>query len=187
MEVKRMELHEMPIIAVYGSVGGSEIKKLRTQAYTIGSEIAKSKCILATGACPGIPHEAAIGAADQGGLILGFSPAMNLKEHIEVYEFPVEPYVLIFTGMQKKGRNVISTRTAKAAIFISGRFGTLNEFTNIYDEADETKVVGILRGSGGFVDEFIIPSLKNTEKPTKARIVIKNTPGKLVEAVVKFL
>lgn len=177
----------MPIIAVYGSAGGSEIEKLKTQAYIVGSHIAKSGCILATGACPGIPHEAAIGANDEGGIILGFSPAINLQEHTEVYKFPVEPYILIFSGMAKKGRNVISTRTARAAIFISGRFGTVNEFTNIYDEADETKVVGLLEGSGGFVDEFIIPAVQNTEKPTKAKIVIKDTPGKLVEAVVKLL
>lgn len=182
-----MDVYKMPVVAVYGSAGGSEIENLKFQAYDIGVEVARGGCILVTGACPGIPHEAAVGAADHGGLVLGFSPAINLKEHVEVFKFPAEPYIFIFTGMEKKGRNVISTRTARAAIFISGRFGTVNEFTSFYDEADETKVIGLLEGSGGDVDKYIIPSLRDTEKPTKARIVIENSPEKLMETIIKLL
>jgi uncharacterized protein (TIGR00725 family) len=182
-----MNYSKAPIIAVYGSAGGSEVGKLKLQAYLLGSLIAKKKCILATGACPGLPHEAARGAYEEGGIVLGFSPAMNLEQHVNLYKFPVDQYLLIFTGMENKGRNVISTRTSRAAIFISGRFGTLNEFTSFYDEADETKVIGLLEGSGGVVDEFIIPKIQNTEKLTRAKIVVKNTPGLLVESIIKLL
>lgn len=107
---------------------------------------------------------------------------MNLEEHVNRFRFPADPYVLVFTGMEKKGRNLITTRTCDAGIFISGRFGTLNEFTLMYDEGDG-KVIGLLEGSGGYVDEFLIPCLKKAEKKTTARIIVDPDPVGLVRRI----
>jgi len=80
-------------IGVFGSAAGKEVdEKLRISARLIGQQIAEAHCILVTGACPGLPHEAALGADDVGGLVLGFSPAMNLADHINNFHFPVYPY-----------------------------------------------------------------------------------------------
>ncbi|MFH1281806.1 MAG: hypothetical protein ABIH91_03725 [Candidatus Omnitrophota bacterium] len=173
-------------IGVFGSAGGSELEEQILKAHAIGVNIALNGGILCTGACSGIPHEAALDAAKQGASVLGFSPAINFKEHIATFNFPVAPYVLVFTGMGLKGRNVICTRTCDAGIFISGRYGTMNEFTLMYDEG-EGKIIGLLEGSGGFVDSMIIPSLKDTEKKSKAVIVTESDPRILVEKVFENL
>lgn len=181
-----MEIWQRFKIGVFGSAGGSEPETLKQQAWIIGGEIAKRGGILCTGACPGIPHVAALEARVNEGIIHGFSPAMNIKEHVEKYGFPTEPYILIFTGMEKKGRNIINTRTCDAGILISGRTGTWNEFTLLYDEG-EGKAIGLLAGSGGAVDNHIIPFLKDTEKQSKAKIIIEKDPKLLVDGVFKAI
>lgn len=169
-------------IGVFGSAVGADVDRCKQLAFNIGEEIASAGGILCTGACPGLPHQAALGAHSKGGLVLGFSPAINLKEHLETYKFPDFPHLLIFTGMEKKGRNLICTRTCNAGIFISGRVGTLNEFTLMYDEG-EGKIIGLLTGSGGYVDSFIIPALKTAEKATKAIVIIESDPATLVKKI----
>lgn len=166
-------------IAVFGSASGDDLVLCKEKARVIGMEVAKREGILCTGACGGLPHEAAISAAEHGGLVLGFSPAMNLNDHILKHKFPDFPYTLIFTGMEKKGRNLICTRTCDAGIFIAGRWGTMNEFTFMVDEG-EGKVIGLLAESGGFVDGSIIPALKSTDKPSMAAFIIDKDPASLV-------
>lgn len=50
-----------------------------------------------------------------------------------------------------KYRNVTSTASCDAGIIISGRWGSLNEFTNLYDMG---KIIGVLIGTGGVADEL---------------------------------
>lgn len=170
-------------IGVFGSAGGTRMDGLRSSAGLIGRGIAQAGCIMVTGGCPGLPHEAALEANESGGTVIGISPAMNLQQHTEGFKFPAEPYLLIFTGMERKGRNIINTRTCDGAIFISGRTGTLNEFTSFYDEATQRHVVGLLRGSGGVVDEVIAPYLAQTEKQGKAMVIAESDPSSLVRKV----
>ena len=172
-------------IGVMGSSQGESAEQ-RNLAKAIGEEIASQRCILITGACTGLPYEAALVAAAKGAICLGFSPAMNLKEHVEKYKFPVEPYILVFTGMEKKGRNIVSIRSCDGVIFIGGRMGTLNEFTIAFDEADESKVIGILEGSGGFSDELFDLAARSGKK-SKATIIREKDPTKLVRKVVEKL
>lgn len=173
-------------IAVYGSAGGDSVEQNEQSARIIGVRVALSGNILCTGACEGIPFESAVSADVNNGLVLGFSPAVNRKEHVEVYKLPITPHTLIFTGMGFKGRNLICTRTCDAGIFIAGRWGTMNEFTLMCDEG-EGKVIGLLKGSGGFVDSKIIPGLEETDKPSKAKIVVGSDPEFLTKCVIKEL
>lgn len=169
-------------IGVFGSAGGVFMENHMQPAKEIGEEIARYDGILCTGACHGLPNEAALGASMVNGQVIGFSPAVNFEEHVEKYKLPSSPYLLIYTGAGLKGRNIICTRTCDAGIFISGRWGTLNEFTLMVDEG-KNKVIGLLKGSGGFVDEVIIPALESTDKSTEAQIVIESDPVVLVESV----
>lgn len=163
------------------------MESLKPLARKIGEEIASRGGILVTGATRGLPHEAALGAAEKGGMNLGFSPAIGLDEHVSKYKFPVDPYILVFTGMGQKGRNMISTRTCDAAIFISGRTGTMSEFAMFYDDGEAGDVCGFLKGSGGVVDEYLIGFVKRTEKPSKVRIVVEEDPAELVKIVFEEL
>lgn len=183
-----MDFWKMFKIGVFGSAAG-DLEKLKPMARIIGQLIAMHDCVLITGGCPGLPYEAAIGAHERNGMVIGISPAMNSEQHRKIFNFPVEPHMLIFTGFEKKGRNVISIRTCDAAIFISGRSGTLNEFTSFYDESDSKKVIGLMAGSGGVVDNEIASYIKRTknEKPSKTTLVSDFSPRELVFRVVTEL
>jgi len=183
----RMKYWQRFKIAVFGSAGGEEVKRLEEIAWIIGKQIALNEGILITGGCPGIPYAAARGADNYDGLVIGFSPGGNLTEHTQRYKFPWGPHVLALTNFGKKGRNVVSTNTADAGIYICGRTGSTNEFTDLFDEADNYKVIALLQGSGGDVDAYMIPRCDKKEKPTKAIVIIERDPVKLVQQVFEEL
>lgn len=171
-------------VGVFGSADGENLNECAEKAKIMGDEITEHGCILITGACPGLPHETAKAVAKRNGCIIGISPALNLTEHIEKYQYPADLfYHFIFTGMERKGRNIISLRSCDAAIFIAGRIGTLNEFTIAYDEAPEGFVIGILTNSGGFSNEFARLA-KQSNKKSRAIIVEDDKPDLLVRMVL---
>ena len=76
-------------IGVMGSASGNLSKKIKDVSYELGCAIAKNGCITITGACPGLPLEAARGASKSGGLVVGISPGLSEWEHINKYRSPV--------------------------------------------------------------------------------------------------
>jgi len=69
-------------IAVFG---GSTMKVddgIPLLAREVGKEIARGGHVMYHGACPGTPYEAALGALEVGGRVLGYSPAINQKDHL---------------------------------------------------------------------------------------------------------
>jgi hypothetical protein len=177
-------------IGVFGS--GSEFaKEQEAQAEELGKEIARQGATLITGGCAGLPQMAAKGARKGGGHTIGYSPGHNIDEHTRLHKFPTEGYgQLIFLpeGLLyedniyacRKYRNVIACASCDAGIIISGRMGTLNEFTNLYDMG---KVIGILAGSKGVAD--LLPDLlKKIQKKTPASLVFDTEPKALVEKVI---
>jgi uncharacterized protein (TIGR00725 family) len=142
--------------------------------------IAEKGHTLVTGACPGIPYEAVLAANEIGGKVIGYSPAKDEKEHIEKYGYPVKGFDKIhYTGLGKKGRNILNVRNSDAVVIISGRIGTLNEFTIAYDMG---KRIGVLKGSGGITD--LIPEIVEVaKKKTDAKIIYSENPEKLMDAI----
>src|SRR3989344_2674337 len=99
-------------------------------AEELGREVARQGAVLVTGATTGFPFWAAKGAKSAGGFTIGVSPAMSEKEHVQVYGLPIEYNdIIIYTGFNYSGRNLLLTRTADAVIEGCGRIGTINEFT----------------------------------------------------------
>ncbi len=178
-------------IGIFGPASGAEANdpNIKKAARSIGQEIAKNNMILITGACNGLPNEAARGAYEQknGTLIVGISPAMNKEEHVEKYHYPTDGFsALIYTGMERKGRNLVSVRSCDAAIFIGGRMGTLNEFTIAYDEAPKGFIIGILDGSGGLSNELTELVEKSGEQ-SRASIIKLANPIELVSRIFNEL
>ncbi len=177
-------------IGVMGKAGRSRklSEKIIKSAEIVGKEIAKENCILVTGACMGVPEVASAAASKQKGLILGYSPARNLKEHLEPpisYPRPSENEELIFTGQGKIGRNVLAITEADGAIFIGGGIGTLNEYTVAYHE---NKVIGILEGVGGITEKALRMEkemIAGTGKEIRAVILKDKDPRKLVHKVLE--
>src|SRR3989344_6932771 len=94
------------------------------KAYQVGQEIVKQGGILISGATKGIPDFAAKGAKDAGGISIGPSPASSLAAHVKSYRLPIENYdLIVYTGFDYAGRNLLLTRSADAVITICGRMG----------------------------------------------------------------
>jgi len=183
-----MEQKQKFRIGVMGSSGRNKPlpDELLVKAREIGKEIAKTDCVLITGACMGVPQSATIGATEQGGLVFGFSPAANIKEHLAPplnYPAPAGSAYLIFTGFGKEGRNVLSLRNCDAVIFIAGSAGTLTEFALAYHMG---KVIGVLEGTGGIADK--IPEIiKDIDKNTDAVLITDKDPKNLIEKIIEAL
>ena len=84
--------------------------------------------------------------------------------------------------VRKKYRNVISTANCDAGIIISGRWGTMNEFTNLHDMG---KVIGIFTSTGGIADDIFRLS-KKIHKPSKAELIFDDSPKKLIGKIIKY-
>src|SRR5580692_7344873 len=122
------------------------------KAIEIGRLIAERGAVLVTGATTGIPYLAAKGAKEAGGIVIGLSPAESKAAHLRTYHLPIDFHdLIIYTGFDYSGRNLLLTRSADAIITIYGRVGTLNEFTIAFEDK---KPQGILTGTGGMSDEL---------------------------------
>jgi len=146
--------HHLPpmSVGVMGSAGGKIENKVCQLVHQLGAAIAKRGFVLITGACPGIPHEAAKGAKQASGIVVGISPALNLQEHIQKYHSPTWGYdAIIYTGSGLMGREIENIRSCDVVIFAGGRSGTLGEFAIAYDEA---KIIGVLEGTGGITEHL---------------------------------
>ncbi len=171
-------------IAVSGaSQIGHCTKGIKEMAKEIGREIARQGCILITGATTGVPYYAAIGAKEEGGVSIGFSPAVSEKEHRKVYRLPLDYFdVMVYTGFDYAGRNLLMTRASDALIVGCGRMGTMNEFTIAFEDR---KPIGVLEGSGGTADIIKILIRKPHRKGEK--IIHETDPKRLVQKLVKLL
>ncbi len=181
-------------IGVFGSAEG-DFQKIITVAHALGEELGKRHVIVITGASTGIPNEVARKAKQSGATLWGYSPAIDLPIQktlspgcdADLYDqlFYVRRDFEFVSSHEicRKYRNITSTANCDAGIIISGRWGTMNEFTNLYDMG---KVIGVLTGTGGIADE--LPALiKKIAKKSKAVVLLSNSPQELVEKIFNEL
>jgi len=117
-------------IGVMGSAGGSISDSELALAARLGRRIAERDCTIVTGACPGLPHAAVIGANEANGISLGVSPALSPEEHVNVYGSPLQPYTtIVFTGSGLMGRETHNIHSSDFVLFVGGRSGTLDRPT----------------------------------------------------------
>jgi hypothetical protein len=168
-------------IGVMGSAGEPMEPTVVALSRRLGWTIADRGCCLLTGACPGLPHEAVLGAKEVGGHVVGISPASSLREHVEVFGSPYREYdVLIFTGLGLMGRELVNIRSSDIVVVMGGRSGTLGEFAIAYEEG---KLIGVLTGTGGITDALhaVEASLR---KPTGAEVLYDAQPVQLVDRLL---
>lgn len=169
-------------VGVMGSAGGPISDQELELARRVGQRIAQRDCTIVTGACPGLPHAAVLGAHDAGGFSLGVSPALSPEEHVNVYGSPLQPYTtMVFTGSGLMGRETHNIHSSDFVLFVGGRSGTLGEFCIAYDEG---KLIGILRDSGGISNEFE-RIVKMVRKDTGSIIIADANPESLVDRALE--
>jgi len=170
-------------VGVMGSAGGNITERTRRVVRRLGRDVARRGWVLVTGACPGIPHEAVLGARKEGGIVVGISPALNFAEHLLKYRSPWEGYdAIVYTGSGLMGREIENIRSCDMVIFAGGRSGTLGEFAIAYDEA---KLIGVLKGSGGIADR-IEDIIRFMDKDTGATVVYEEDPVRMLDALLRI-
>lgn len=156
-------------------------KEINEISKEVGREISRQKCILVTGATTGVPYFAALGCKKVGGFSVGFSPATSEAAHLRTYKLPVDAFdVIIYTGADYTGRNLIMTKAADGVIIICGRMGTLHEFTTAFEIQ---KPIGVLEGTGGTADK--IRQIATGPYRGIRRIIYERDPKKLVKKLIK--
>jgi uncharacterized protein (TIGR00725 family) len=152
-------------------------------AKELGREVARQGAVLVTGATTGFPFWAAMGAKEEGGMSIGFSPAASEKEHVEVYKLPMDYMdLIIYTGFGYPGRDLLLTRSADAVICACGRIGTIHEFTIAFED---DKPIGILKGpweTGAELEDII----EKAHRPNN-KIVTGDDPKKLVADIIALV
>jgi uncharacterized protein (TIGR00725 family) len=172
-----------PKIGVMGSCGGHIHDDARGKAQVLGESIARSGCVLITGASPGLPYETVLGAKASGGTVVGISPALSLSEHVGRYESPFTGFdVIIYTGSGLMGREIENIRSSDIVIIVGGRSGTLGEFAIAYDEG---KLIGVLLGTGGIADQVELLE-RMCDKETGAHVIYTDEPDALVDELLRY-
>ena len=177
------ELNHSPLfprmsVGVMGSAGGELDAEVRQRLRNLGASIARRGYVLITGACPGLPQESVLGAKEEGGFVVGVSPALNLEEHVTKYHSPTRGYdAIIYTGSGLMGREIENIRSCDVIIFAGGRSGTLGEFAIAYDEG---KIIGILKNTGG-ITSHLASIIDMVNKKTKAVVCYDSDPERLLD------
>ncbi|MGC9968289.1 MAG: hypothetical protein ABSC29_00975 [Minisyncoccia bacterium] len=169
-------------------ISGSAVTDIATpgtleKTEAMGRMIAEKGMVLITGATTGIPYWAAKGAKEAGGIVIGLSPAASKSAHIKSYHLPTDYHdLIVYTGFDYSGRNLLLTRTADAVITICGRVGTLNEFTIAFEDK---KPQGVLTGTGGESDE--IERILDIAHRGTGKVVFDPDPKSLLDKVVAMV
>ncbi|OGG24628.1 hypothetical protein A3A79_05625 [Candidatus Gottesmanbacteria bacterium RIFCSPLOWO2_01_FULL_43_11b] len=183
-------------LGIFGSAVDESPRSMKL-AGELGKTVAKysEKITLVTGACPGIPYETvrSAKAANPKLRTVGYSPEVTRQKaaayahNASLYDtIHILPKTLPFIDdpmVRKKFRNVFLTANCHAGIIVSGRWGTLNEFTNMHDMG---KVIGVLTGTGGSADA-LVDLYKKIHKPSKAVVIFDSSPENLLYAILKEL
>jgi uncharacterized protein (TIGR00725 family) len=170
-------------VGVMGSAGGDLADEVLQVVYRLGQAIARRGFVCITGACPGLPHQAILGAKSEGGITIGISPALNFAEHLMKYHSPYRGYdAIIYTGSGLMGREIENIRSCDLVVFGGGRSGTLGEFAIAYDEG---KIIGVLTGTGGITDK-IFKIIEYVNKRTGAEVVADSDPEALLDRLVEI-
>lgn len=158
-------------------------KGIKEIAKEVGREIARQRCNLVTGATTGVPYFVALGCKEVGGFTIGFSPATSEEAHLKTYKLPLEPFnVMVYTGADYAGRNVIMTKSADGVIIICGRMGTLHEFATAFEIQ---KPIGVLEGSGGTADKIRLIATGPFRGVKK--VIYDEDPKNLVQKLIAFI
>ena len=156
-------------------------KDIKEISKEVGREIARRKCVLITGATTGVPYFAALGCKEAGGFSVGFSPAISEAAHLKTYKLPIDAFdVMIYTGADYTGRNLLMTKASDAVIIICGRMGTLHEFVTAFEVQ---KSIGVLEGTGGTADK-IRQIAKGPYRGMK-RVIYARDPKKIVKKLIE--
>ena len=151
----------------------------------LGTQLAKYGINVVTGAAIGISHSIGKAAQSAGSKLIGFSPASNIVMHSKKEDnAPASEFDNIhFNERGFTARSLEFIKSVDALIMVSGRMGTLSEFTIAFEEGVP---IFVLQGYGGISDKIgqIISFAKKDGNITPC---ICNGPKMLVSQLLQNL
>ena len=184
METDNKHAHFKPKIAISGAAetshcGDSAFEK----AIALGKEVVAQGAILVSGATTGFPLWVSKGAKEAGGTVIGISPAETEREHVDLYNLPLDYMdLIIYTGSGFSGRDILMTRASDAVICACGRIGTIHEFTVAFEDG---KPLGVYEGEWA-TDEVIKHMLREGHRESEF-VVFEEDPKRLVGALLAMV
>ncbi len=173
-------------ICVSGAARGDSVERGKFLAGAVGKEVVRRGHIVTSGATKGLPYYAALAAkkaAPETVSSIGFSPAASRLAHVKKYQLPLDSFdVVLYTGFEYTGRNLLLVRSADALIMVGGRIGTLNELTIAIEER---KPIGVMLGSGGMTEE--VERVLKAAKRARTGIIFGHDPAELVDEVIELI
>jgi len=153
------------------------------KAKDLGKEIIRQGGILVTGATSGFPLWSSMGAKEERGIVIGLSPAISEKEHVEGYRLPLDyTDLIIYTGWGFPGRDLLFTRSCDALFIGCGRIGTIHEFTIAFEDG---KPIGVLEGPWTMAEQ-IKDILEKGNRPTD-HVIFDADPKALVAKIIAMV
>jgi len=123
-------------VTVYGGTNNTEYTAVEKEdCERLGAFLAKNGIEILTGACYGFPYYVGRAAVLAGGSVIGYSPALDLKEHVDKYKFPTDGTTKL-EFIEKKGetkadnflrRSMDMTAFSDVVIAMGGSWGTYSE------------------------------------------------------------
>jgi predicted Rossmann-fold nucleotide-binding protein len=124
-------------IIVYGGTNNREYTHAQMSACEkLGKFLGSSNAEILTGACRGYPYYVGKAAIQNGSRhVIGYSPALDLKEHVEVYKFPTDGVTeLVYVDRKCDSmpeafmrRSIDMTPFAEIVVVLGGSWGTFAE------------------------------------------------------------
>ncbi len=148
---------------------------------TLGRSLANHACVLVTTSTTGFPLWSAIGAQQEGGLTIAFSPAAHAFEHTHVHKLPSDYFsMIVYTGFGTSGAGVLALRSSDAVIFGCGGMTTLFELSTAIQE---NLPIGILEGD--WETDEVIESFIQKYHPQYEPIIRDTDPNRLLDQILK--
>ena len=116
--MNQLPRQQPPVVAVCGA--GTCDAATAALAYAVGQELARAGAVLVCGGLGGVMAAACQGAAESGGMTVGFLPGTSRSDANAWVQLALP------TGMGH-ARNVLIVHAADAVIAIAGAYGTLSE------------------------------------------------------------
>lgn len=137
-------------------------------AYEVGKIVANTGSVLLCGGMTGVMEASAMGAHENGGIVLGISPTMEKKDMNKFVDIPV------VTGMSS-GRNFINILSSDILVFISVRSpGTLSELAHAVQQKKNSFVIRANEHLQNYISEVDSSSVKFLENASTLEEELKS-------------
>ena len=123
-------------ITVYGGTNNKSYSEQEmADCEKLGQYLASLGADILTGACGGFPYFVGRAAARAGGKVIGYTPALNAKEHTDVYKFPMDGVTdMVYAKARNQTRSedfaqrsIDMTPFSDVVIAVGGSWGTFFE------------------------------------------------------------